>query len=240
MMPATRIGWTMIVLWGLLVIVPGAWAAPRTTILAVPAAESARTDLATLVLPEAIDIQQVDGLEYPGMGSVLRRGDLPVRVLPGEREVALRYNQLFQTTADEHDIVKSRVIVLRFRADPGVAYRVVHPRFRDAREAREGVKNLVLSIEDPAGNNRVLAASQVATGLSGQEAVSTTRPDLVSKSAVNEAAAAKEAVPVASVTEAGTATPQGGVNALELLKFTWQNASAEDRAAFLRWARENP
>lgn len=233
MMAGKRSGWTMVVLCGLLVVVPGAWAASRKAILAVPAAEAARTDLATLVLPEAIDIQQVDGLEYPGMGSVLRRGDLPVTVLPGEREVALRYNQVFQTTADDHDIVKSRVIVLRFRADPGVAYRVVHPRFRNAREAREGVKNLVLAIEDPAGKNRVVAASQVGTSLFGQETVTTTRPDLVSKDAVGEAAVVKAAAPEAPST-------QGGVNALDLLKFTWQNAGAEDRAAFLRWARENP
>lgn len=228
-MPSNRNGWAPLFLCALLLVAPAAWA-QKKPVVAVPAAEASRADLPTLVLPESIDIQQVDGLEYPGMGSVLRRGDLPVRLLPGEREVALRYNQLFQSTSDMHDIVKSKVLALRFVAEPGMTYRVVHPRFRDAREAREGVRNLVLSIEDASGNNRVIGARQTAESLFGQEAV-TTRPDLVAKTVV----AGGESTPVGNA----VTTPAAGVNALDLLKFTWQNASPDERAAFLRWVQES-
>lgn len=196
------------------------------TVVAVPADQAGREDLATLLLPESVDGVLVDGLDYPGLGSVFRRGDMALKLLPGEREVALRYNQLFKTTADDHDVVKSKVMVLRFVAEPGQVYRAAHARFRDAAEAREGVKNFVLRIEDAAGNNRVIGATQTSTSWRGEQ-VTTARPDLVSPVA---AAAVAPAVP----------PPAGGLNALDLLKFTWQNAGATDRAAFLEWLKANP
>lgn len=202
--------------------------AATKTVTAVPAADADRTDLVTLLLPEALDVELVDGLEYPALRSMFRRGDLAVRILPGEREVALRYNQLFQLTADDHEIVRSGVMVLRFVAEPGQTYRAVHPVFRDVRAAREGVKNFELRIVDEAGSNRVAAASQVRKNWRGEQST-TTRPDLVSGEAAK--AVAKEMVPMAST---------GGVNALDLLKFTWQNATAGERAAFMTWMQENP
>lgn len=194
------------------------------TVTAVPAADADRKDLVTLLLPVALDVELVDGLEYPGLRSMFRRGDLAVQVLPGEREVALRYNQLFQLGADDHEIVRSGTMVLRFVAEPGQTYRAVHPAFRDVAAAREGVKNLELRIVDAAGNNRVIGATQVRRNWRGEQST-TTRPDLVSA----EAAAATAPAPSA-----------GGVSALDLLKFTWQNATATERAAFMEWAQGNP
>ncbi|MFZ5757434.1 MAG: DUF2057 family protein [Pseudomonadota bacterium] len=232
---------------------------------AVPAEEKARTDLATLILPEALDIQMVDGFEYAGFKNLFRRGDIEVRILPGEREIAVKYNQLFEWGSNQHEIVRSKVIVLGFVAQPGQVYRAEHDQYRTVEEARKGVENFVVRIVDAQGANQVHGASQVSRNWKGEETVMKRR-DLASPDAAVAALAARQA-PVAAPAAAPAATPAapvaapvpaavpaavvapaapvaapvaGGVNALELLKFTWQSASAADRAAFRAWIAAQP
>lgn len=219
-----------------------AFAQARGPAFAVPDADKERTDLATLVLPESLDIEMVDGIVYPGFRNMFRKGDIEVRILPGEREVAVKYNQLFQITADMHEIVKSKIIVLNFVAEPGKRYRATHEKFRNVDAARAGTKNFVVKVEDEQGVNRVTAAGQVQKNWKG-ETTTTTRKDLVNPEAPVAAVAAPVAGgTVAAAPVAAPATPAvgGGLNAVELLKFTWQNASAADRAAFLEWVKANP
>jgi uncharacterized protein YccT (UPF0319 family) len=196
-------------------------------LFAVPDADKGRTDLATLVLPVALDLEMVDGFVYPGFRNMFRKGDIEVKVLPGEREIALQYNQLFQIDADNHEVVKSKVVVLKFVAAAGKTYRATHEQFRNADAARAGTKNFVVRIEDDQGVNCVVGASQVERNWKGEE-TTTSRRDLVSEAA----AAAAIPAPVAPATAPGAVIDQ--------LKAAWQNASAADRAAFMDWARANP
>ncbi len=227
-----------------------ATAAARDPVLAVPDADKARGDLATLVLPETLDIEMLDGLVYPGFKSMFRKGELELRVLPGEREVAVKYNQLFNVSADMHEVVKSKIVVLTFVAEPGKRYRAQHAKFRNVDEARAGTKNFVVTVIDEQGVNRVTAASQVQKNWKG-DSTTTSRKDLVNPEAVPPAVVPPAVAPTAAVTVSTLttvpanptpATPAagGGLNAVELLKFTWQNASAADRAAFLEWVKANP
>lgn len=201
-------------------------------IYALPDSERARNDLAVLILPSSLELELVDGLVYPGAKSMFRKGDTNVYLLPGEREVSLRYNEFFQTTPTDHDIIKSKILALRFVAEPGKTYRASHEDFRNAAQARAGVVNFVLKIVDAAGNNRVIDARQTQRNWRGEESTSS-RPDLVSGAARAAVAATPAAAPV-------SAPAAGGLKALDVLKFTWQGASADERAAFLDWARANP
>ncbi len=185
-------------------------------LFAVPEADRGRTDLATLIFPESLDIEMVDGIVYPGFKKLFRRGDTAMRILPGQREIALRYNMLFESGSSDHDIVKSKVMVLGFFAEPGETLRATHEKFRNAETARAGVQNFVVKIEDEQGVNRVLEASQISKNWQGEETI-TTRRDLASATAV-------AAVP-------GT---------LDVLKYAWGNATATERAAFLAWIGEHP
>jgi uncharacterized protein YccT (UPF0319 family) len=209
-------------------------------VYALPDSERARHDLAVLLLPSSLELEMVDGLVYPGAKSMFRKGDTNVYVLPGEREVSLRYNEFFQTTPNDHDIIKSKIMTLKFVAEPGKTYRAKHADFRNAVQARSGVVNFVLQIVDDAGNNRVIAASQTQKNWRGEENTSS-RPDLVSEAARNAVAgAAAVSSASASAPAPAAAGASGGLNALDLLKFTWQNADAANRAAFLEWVKVNP
>lgn len=200
----------------------------RDPLFAVPDADKSRSDLATLILPISLDLQMVDGFVYPGFKNMFRRGDIQVRILPGAREIAVLYNQLYKLGADDHEIVKSKIVVLRFVAEPGKTYRATHEQFRDAEAARAGVRNFVVKIEDAQGANQVVDARQIQKNWRGEETI-TTRKDLVS---TNAAIAAASAAPTTPATDT--------VNAVEVLKFTWQNASAAQRAAFMEWVQAQP
>ncbi|MFZ5699443.1 MAG: DUF2057 family protein [Pseudomonadota bacterium] len=200
----------------------------RDPLFAVPDIDRTRSDLATLVLPISLDLQMVDGFVYPGFKNMFRRGDIQVRILPGEREIAVLYNQLYTLSADDHEIVKSQIVVLRFVAEPGKTYRATHEQFRNVEAARAGVRNFVVKIEDAQGANQVIGARQIQKNWRGEETI-TTRKDLVS---TNAAIAAVPAAPTTPATDT--------VNAVEVLKFTWQNASAAQRAAFMEWVQAQP
>lgn len=218
--------------------------AKKGPMYAVPEADKSRQDLATLVLPEAIDIQMVDGFEYPGFKNLFRRGDILVRILPGERQVALKYNQLFEWGNGEHEMVRSKVIVLGFTAEPGKTYRVGHDQYKTVQEARKGVENFVLRLTDADGRNVVFGASQVSSNWKGEETVMK-RTDLASPDAAAAALAARPAVvvaPVAASVVDGAAAPASTAagGAFESLKFIWQNAGEADRAAFRAWIASPP
>jgi uncharacterized protein YccT (UPF0319 family) len=231
-----------------------AGAAVGKTVSAVPAGEEGRTDLATLILPETLDAQMFDGLDVPGLTGLVRKGEIAVQMLPGQHEIALKFSQLFEIPPGDHEIVRSKTMVLTFVAEAGRTYRATHEEFRKLDRAREAVKNFVVRIEDEQGNNRIVAATQATTNWRGQTTV-TTRRDLVDAAAAAAAALAPVTMPaavavspavpatVAAPSGAASAAPApagGGVDALQLLRFTWQGASAEQRAAFLEWVKANP
>lgn len=203
-------------------------------VIAVPPDQAARGDLATLVLPVTMDLASVDGIVYRGFKSLGRTGNLSVRVLPGEREVSVRFSQLYQISADEHEIVKSKQMVLTFLAEAGKTYRVVHAKFRDVDDARRGMENFVVRIEDADGNNRVIRATQAVANWKGETTINQ-RKDLV-----NAELAASLAAPASAPAVPAAPAAAGSLNALELLKFAWRSASAEERAAFLAWSTANP
>lgn len=206
-------------------------AKPKGPMYAMPAEERGRTDLATLILPESLDLQMVDGLEYPGFKNLFRRGDIEIRILPGEREVALKYNQLFEWGSNEHEVVRSKVLVLGFTAQPGKTYRAEHEKFKKVEDARKGVQNFVIRIVDETGTNQVFGASQISTNWKGEEAVMKRR-DLASPDAAVAALAARAAVAVTPAVDAAAAS---GTNGLDALKSAWQGASPADQAAFRVW-----
>lgn len=222
-------------------------AKPKGPMYAVPADERDRTDLATLILPEALDIQMVDGFEYAGFKNLFRRGDIQVRILPGEREVALKYNQLFEWGNNQHEMVRSKIIVLGFTAQPGKVYRATHDTFKTVEEARKGIENFVIRIEDEAGTNQVFGASQISSNWKGEETVMKRR-DLASPDAAVAALAARDvakaaAAPAPAVGATPAPAPAGAATAaapavpsvLDALKASWQAAGAADRAAFRAW-----
>jgi uncharacterized protein len=77
----------------------------------------------SLDVPEVIHILSIDGQEQPSsfFGSRAHVKMLPV----GEHVLSLRYSQLFDISSEDHDIVKSSPMAIRFVAEAGQQYQLV-------------------------------------------------------------------------------------------------------------------
>lgn len=79
-------------------------------------------DTVSLAVPENIHILSIDGQEQGSHFFGSRAHLKPLSV--GEHVLTVRYAQLFNLSADEHDIVKSAPITLRFMAQAGQHYQL--------------------------------------------------------------------------------------------------------------------
>lgn len=164
-------------------------------------------ELAVLSVPEEIQVLAVDGREVGG--GLLGQRTLKLQVLPGEHVLSVRYVQLFQINADEHDIVRSRPAALRFVAKAGSRYEFRYDKPKNREIARQFAKEPSFALVDQGSGE----ATQSVAVKSYAEA---SLVDTISKAFEGN----KEATPVTN---------------LDLLKDVWGRASAEDRAAFKAW-----
>ena len=74
-------------------------------------------EMAKLEVPEIIQILSIDGQEQQGnfFGSKQHTRSLPV----GEHVLSVRYSQLFSISSEDHDILKSKPMAIRFVAEAG-------------------------------------------------------------------------------------------------------------------------
>ncbi|MDF2445526.1 MAG: hypothetical protein K0S46_762 [Moraxellaceae bacterium] len=167
-----------------------------------PVAEVALVDA-----PEQIEIMAIDGREPPP--GFLRSGTR-LALLPGEHVFSLRYVQLFQIGADEHDVIRSRQAAMRVRVEAGQQYRLDMPRQASRDAAREFSKSPSFRLLD-------------AQGASAAEST-----------AVKSYAEASLIDTISKAFESQGQVPQP-VTDLDLLKDIWGRTSPEQREAFRHW-----
>lgn len=176
----------------------------------LPAYEGAKrplAEVAVVVVPETIQVMAIDGREPPP--SLLRR-DLELALLPGEHVLSLRYVQVFQLNADEHDVVRSRQAALRFTAVAGGRYRLEAPLQSSHAAAQAFAKAPAFRLVDAGG------ASVESTAVKSFAEASLI--DTLSKAFQDSGEPAR---PVTNV---------------DLLKDVWGRSSEGERAEFLEWA----
>lgn len=89
----------------------------------------------SIEVPELIQVLSIDGQE--GNSNFLGSRAHIQQVSVGEHVLSVRYTQLFNLTADEHDILKSKPMAIRFVAEAGKTYQLsVSPpkRYEAAKE----------------------------------------------------------------------------------------------------------
>lgn len=154
----------------------------------------------------------VDGREVTG--SLLERSQV-LAVLPGERVFSLRYVELFQINADEHEIVRSRQAALRFNAEAGASYRIEidkQPNLDAARKFSKEPKFRLVNLKDAS---------------------------ITESMAIKSYAEASLVDTIAKAFDSGESKGQEPTH-LDLLKDVWGRASVEERAAFKIWVNQQP
>lgn len=205
--------------------------------------------VATVVLPEQLEVVSINGVEVEGASGMLTKGDKTLELTPGRYELLVFYRELWER-ADQHDVLRSDPALFVIDAAAGGRYRVDYARPADIESARALAADFGGWVEDLATGTRTPARASglqfrrglvpaltfddtlvpaAAGGVAGQA--------VAPLAANNEHPAASTAPAVAPETEAAAAPLPAG-SWLDLMKSFWSEASSEERRAFLRWLAE--
>ncbi len=164
----------------------------------------------SIEVPELIQVLSIDGQEA---NSNFFGGRSHIQyVSVGEHVLSVRYTQLFNLTADEHDILKSKPMAIRFMAEAGKSYQlsVTPPKRYDA--AKEFAKQPDIKLID-----KTTGAAQQAISVKSYAEASLV--DTIGKA-------------FQSNDDQKTSTVNSNV---QLLQDLWLRASPQERQAFAAW-----
>src|SRR6218665_3937313 len=101
------------------------------------------SELVLIAVPEEIEVMAIDGQEPPPS---FLKSKVQLALLPGEHVFSLRYVELFQITADDHEVIRSKQAALRFSAVAGSEYPLQLPQQKNLDEARKFAKSPQFSL----------------------------------------------------------------------------------------------
>ena len=171
---------------------------------------SAQENTVTLDVPEIIHILSINGQEQNSTFFGSRQHTKKLQL--GENILSVRYSQLFNLTADEHDIIKSKPLAIRFMAEAGKSYQLVANAPKRYEAAKEFAKNPDIRLIDKSTGN-----SQSATMIKSYAEASLV--DTIGKAFQNSS-------------EDNNSTSATKTNNYQLLQEIWLKASPQERQAF--------
>lgn len=208
------------------------------SLMVVAMATSAQAAV-TLVTPEEIPVLALDQQEVNG--SFFRSSKTSYKLDPGTHEIAVRYEQLFNLTNGDHDVLKSAVVSVRANLEDNKTYRlslVNPPKNYDV--AKDYVKQPIIAVLDEQG--KVIAQQQgldnapkpmLGSSFFNRVMDFRNKPerqkDLTTSQTDNNSQAVTSSVKVSTV------STTGANDNLEQLKQLWQNASKQEREQFMQF-----
>ena len=171
-------------------------------------------------VPVELEIVVINERRVEGINKLFSLDDRTLHLQPGEYRIIAYYKNLFELSGNNHEVVKSDPVMYRVSGAAGSRHRLSFDEPADVDEAREMAKNF-------AGYSLNLATAEQ-------------RPTEASGMMLSQGFLTIQSAPeVASVS---TVAPENdaGLSHIDLLKASWQSATAEERRAFLRWIAETP
>jgi len=208
------------------------------SLMVVAMATSAQAAV-TLVTPEEIPVLALDQQEVSG--SFFRSSKTTYKLDPGTHEIAVRYEQLFNLTNGEHDVLKSAVVSVRANLEDNKTYRlslVNPPKNYDV--AKDYVKQPIIAVLDEQG--KIIAQQQgldnapkpmLGSSFFNRVMDFRNKPEMQKDLTTSQTDNNSQAV-TASV-KASTVSTTGANDNLEQLKQLWQNASKQEREQFMQF-----
>ena len=188
----------------------------------------------TLITPEQIAVLALDQQEVSG--SFFRSTKTTYQLDPGTHDIAVRYEQLFNLTNDDHDILKSAMVSVRANLEDNKTYRLslINPP-KNYEVAKEYVKQPIIAVVDEQG--KIIAQQQgldnapkpmLGSSFFNRVMDFRNKPDTQKDLSTRQIPASE-----AKVATAGSATE--ATSNLEQLKQLWQHASKQEREQFMQF-----
>ena len=203
------------------------------SLMVVAMATSAQAAV-TLVTPEEIPVLALDQQEVNG--SFFRSSKTSYKLDPGTHEIAVRYEQLFNLTNGDHDVLKSAVVSVRANLEDNKTYRlslVNPPKNYDV--AKNYVKQPIIAVLDEQG--KVIAQQQgldnapkpmLGSSFFNRVMDFRNKPEMQKDLTTSQTDNNSQAV-------TSSAKASATIGNLEQLKQLWQNASKQEREQFMQF-----
>lgn len=209
--------------------------APGKQVALYSGPELSQAELATVIATEDVQLLALDGKELGG--SLFGARETRFTLLPGDHVLSVRYNGFFQLNSENHEVVRSRPLALRFVARAGETYRFEFERPKNADAANRFAKDAELILVAQGSGERVktqairsFAEASLIDTIS--KAFQTEETQLAVRATQQPAASAAVAAP-AQASRAAVA-PTSSVH-YDLLRELWLRASPEEKVRFQQW-----
>jgi hypothetical protein len=213
----------------------------------------ATAEVAVITLPEQLEVASVNGKEVPGARGMSKTGEKRLEVLPGRYEALVYYRELWQD-GDTSEIVRSKNVALFvIDAQAGHRYHIdyEHPAHRAdatklAADFHGWVEDGESGMRQPSQSSGLAFRAGIVAQVTGDDTLVATAPakpntqvQPVAPLAAPESVQAKKQPPVpAAAPIPAQAPPPATVSDrdwLATMKAWWQQATPDERRAFLRW-----
>lgn len=175
----------------------------------------ASSGIVRVMFPAEIDLLAIDGQDVSKYQPLLTYGATEYHVLPGARELTVRYRKRWKINTQKDEVIESEAKVVRIDGAPGETFQIFPPALEDYQSARQYSEKFKVSV------NKIPAASvAVAPAASIERA----QGNIGSQGVVERQAIA-------------AASSSGGLSSFELLKFWWKQADSSEREAFRSWSQ---
>ena len=171
-------------------------------------------------VPMELEIVVINERRVEGINKLFNLGDRTLHLQPGEYRIIAYYKNLFELPGNNHEVVKSAPVMYRIKGAAGSRYRLSFDEPADVDEARKMAKDF--------------------SGYSLNLATAEQRPTEASGMVLNQGFLSIQSAPEAASFSTVAPESDTDLSHMDLLKASWQNATAEERRAFLRWIAETP
>lgn len=206
-------------------LVLGSACATKDTYVLYPGPVKPQEETAKIALPWSLDILTVDG---KSVGRKAFESQEPkLIVLPGLHALEVRYSNIWDLSAEDHEKIQSQPVLLYLEAQAGHSYMLKHPPLDNVDAARTYAAQPKIWIVDAKTGDEVQAPLPGVTQHMPPGGSTAATPEAYATAITD--AIAKAVSPDAQRTATEDSTT------LKLLKFWWNQASAEERSAFAGW-----
>jgi uncharacterized protein YccT (UPF0319 family) len=194
-------------------------------------------EVGTVILPLSLEIESVDGRRVPRSSSLLRSGEIRLKLLPGDHALEVYYEEYWDFGDGSEEDIKSSSVVLNLTVEAGTRTMLAHRKpsnIADARVLANKLEVWAVPVEsgDPTGPHA--PATPTATPPSGREQLDSSAAP-AEASEPDTAALASGVASVVSSSADAQAAPGEDHAAMDQLKLWWERATPVEREAFRSW-----
>jgi len=194
-------------------------------------------EVGTVILPLSLEIESVDGRKVPRRSSLLRSGEVRLKLLPGDHVLEVYYEEYWDLGDGSQEDVKSSSVVLNLSVEAGKRYILAHRKPSNIADARLLAKKLeVWAVPDESGDptESHTPPTPTETPPGGREQLGSSAAP-VGASEPDTAALSIGAASVVSSSADTQAAPGEEQPAMDQLKLWWERATPAEREAFRSW-----